>query len=215
MVVVRGSACRAAVWTLRRGTPASRAAIMHAGLAVPWAFTFRLNPAPVTDAQSVATLPVRGSSCRHGVAGACPCEHGHRRVVTADAADPAAAAGTGATHEQVGGVGFDAPRSRLRVRTVGLAGAVHGVRVAAAAGPGPAQVRVEDVASRQAEARLEVEGAHRLDAGPAVRVAGEAVADRLGEVRVEARQVASDGLVTDRLLSAAGRCFGPGGVGPE
>jgi hypothetical protein len=85
--------------------------------------------------------------------------------VAADAADAAAAAGSGAADEDALVVGLDAPGPRVAVRL----------------GPRPRELGVEDVALRQAEVALEVDRRLDLDAGPAV--ASRAMQSRIGSSR--------------------------------
>src|SRR4051812_49662961 len=88
-----------------------------------------------------------------------------------------------------------------RARVVG--GHAPAARVAAVLGPRPGEVAVEDVAARHGELALEVERRTRLDARRAVGVAGDAVADRLGELLVEPVEVALDESVARRPLAGA------------
>src|SRR5688572_14196522 len=86
-----------------------------------------------------------------------------RRVVAADAADPAAAPRPGTADEDVVDVGLHAPPADLVV----------------ALRERPVQLPVEDVATRQSELFLQVQWCARLDAQLTVGVAGQAVPDRL------------------------------------
>src|SRR4051794_20758290 len=102
-----------------------------------------------------------------------------------------------------------------RARVVG--GHAPAARVAAVLGPRPGEVAVEDVAARHGELALEVERRARLDARRAVGVAGDAVADRLGELLVEPvegalfERVASRGLVRPEQAPRRGRARQGGG----
>lgn len=96
-----------------------------------------------------------------------PAQRGHRRVVAGDPADAAAAHRARPAEQHVGvrGLHAPAPGVLLRVRE--------------------GEVAVEDVAAGQPQVPLQVERGLGLDAGLAPLVEGEAVGDRLLQVRVQ------------------------------
>src|SRR5262245_1302866 len=134
------------------------------------------------------TVPLarRSREAPRCASGRASLEHRHGGVVTADAADAATAAGAGAADQEVRRVRRDAP-----------AVAVVPLR------PRPAQLAVEDVAAGHGQARLQVARPDGLEARTAVGVAGQAVGERLGQVRVEARHVAPYRLGEDRAVVVA------------
>jgi hypothetical protein len=119
-------------------------------------------------------------------------EHGHGRIVATQPAYGAAAYGARATEQHSVVLCGNAPAFG------------RGGRGCPVGEPGPLQITVEDVASRQGELGLQVQRGHHLQAWRAGGIASQAVVQWFGQCRLECVQRSLLGLFARPL-----------GIGPE
>src|SRR3954454_10839310 len=151
-----------------------------------------MPPSKTTTRSRTAARKSRSGMATHPSAtltrrcqGRSPPERLHRGIVAADAAHAPAATGARAREQDPFVSRTRPPRPGRRI--------VFGK-------PRPGERAVEDIAGGQAELALEVLWRLRLQARPALGVACQAFADRLGQVLVERVEVALDEGIARALL---------------
>src|SRR5438270_648769 len=127
-MVVRGSACEAASWTSRSGTPASRAAVMNACRSVCGP-TGLVIPARTATRRTIRAAPCRSSRCPADVGGRGVVEQVFLHCVLVEPGDGAQPPGDGgpgpAAGLQVAGETLDVGAAGLEQAQVVLVAPAH------------------------------------------------------------------------------------------